>query len=297
MGSWERVSSVSKFVTNKLSSLQKPYTFPFLLDILDLHSNYLQGDIPIPSKGSYILDYSNNNFGSSIPIDFGNFLRSALFFSIKNSTVVGPIPQSICNASNLLVLDLSHNSLSGTVPSCFAETSKTLQVLNLGKNNLIGNVLDLFPESYDLKTLDLSGNHLLYGFYLNISCLDLATTEKSDSITCSIIILNIKHGLQRALLWSNPTTLGQAFSLARIAEPRFANQGPTTMSATPNLKPPTSPILTIGRSQNKASNSSTKPEVAHEVATKVALEDLQETTAADTVAKIEETGEFFTNSN
>nr|GEX21789.1 receptor-like protein 12 [Tanacetum cinerariifolium] len=132
---------------NKLSSLQKPYTFPFLFDILDLHSNYLQGDIPIPSKGSYILDYSNHNFGSSIPVDFCNFLTSALFFSIKNSTMVGPFPRSICNASSLVVLDLSHDSLSRTVPSCLAETSKTPQVLNLGKNNLSGNVLDLFPDS------------------------------------------------------------------------------------------------------------------------------------------------------
>ncbi|GJV54135.1 reverse transcriptase [Tanacetum coccineum] len=67
---------------------------------------------------------------------------------------------------------------------------------------------------------------------------------------------------------------GEAFSLARVAEARFTNQGPTTTGATPNLKPPTSPILTIGGSQNKASDSPTTPEVAHE---------------------IEETGEFYTS--
>ncbi|GKG25322.1 hypothetical protein Tco_0395950, partial [Tanacetum coccineum] len=82
------------------------------------------------------------------------------------------------------------------------------------------------------------------------------------------------------------------------------------------MKPPTSPILTIGGSQNKASDSSTTPEVAHEVATEVALEVAPEvahevatevalevasevvretTTAAITVAKIEETGEFYTS--
>ncbi|PWA89195.1 leucine-rich repeat protein [Artemisia annua] len=167
----------------KLSSLQKPYTFPSQLDILDLHSNNLQGDIPIPSKGSYILDYSNNNFGSSFAVDFGNFLTSALFFSIKNSTVVGPIPQTICNASSLLVLDLSHNSLSGMIPSCLAETSKTLRVLNLGKNNLSGNVLDLFPETCDLKTLDLSGNHLQGTLPLSLmNCKNLDVLDLSDNL-------------------------------------------------------------------------------------------------------------------
>nr|GEV50342.1 hypothetical protein [Tanacetum cinerariifolium] len=78
-------------------------------------------------------------------------------------------------------------------------------------------------------------------------------TGKSDSLLASIYIFG-----QRALLWSNPTTLGG--------------------------------------SKNKTSDSSTTPEVAHEVATKVASYALRETTtAADTVAKIEETGEFYTS--
>ncbi|GKA79109.1 hypothetical protein Tco_0785705 [Tanacetum coccineum] len=85
---------------------------------------------------------------------------------------------------------------------------------------------------------------------------------------------------------------GVAFSLARVVEARFANQGPTTTSATPNLKPPTSPILIIGGSQNKASDSPTAPEVAHEVAPHKLYET---TTTTDTVAKIEETSEFYTS--
>ncbi|GJS23946.1 hypothetical protein Tco_0452578 [Tanacetum coccineum] len=121
-------------------------------------------------------------------------------------------------------------------------------------------------------------------------------TGKSDSLLASIYIFGLKPALQRALLWSNPTTLGEGFSLARVAEARFANQRPTTASATPNLKSPTSPILSIGGSQNKASDSSTTPEVAHEVAPVVVSEALRETTTAvDMVAKIEETGEFYTS--
>nr|GEW53182.1 hypothetical protein [Tanacetum cinerariifolium] len=116
-------------------------------------------------------------------------------------------------------------------------------------------------------------------------------TGKSDSLLTTIYISGLKPALQRALLWSNPTTLGEAFLLSLVVEARFANQGPTTTGATPNLKPPTSPILTIGGSQNKAFDSPTTPEAAHEVALEIPSEALRETTTtADTVAKIEETG-------
>ncbi|GKF13870.1 hypothetical protein Tco_0055332, partial [Tanacetum coccineum] len=70
--------------------------------------------------------------------------------------------------------------------------------------------------------------------------------------------------------------------------------------STTAIAKPTSPILTIGGSQNKAYGSSTIPEVTHEVATEVALEVASKairetTTAADTVTKIEETVEFYTS--
>nr|XP_043638494.1 receptor-like protein 33 [Erigeron canadensis] len=159
---WDAGNGALQFLNlshNRFLSLQKPYTFPFELEVLDLHSNILEGDIPIPSRRVYFLDYSSNNFGSSIPADFGKALTLTLFFSISNSKLVGNIPQSLCNASRLDVLDLSNNSLTGTIPSCLAETTKTLRVLDVGRNNLTGNSLDVFPESCNLQTLDLSGNH------------------------------------------------------------------------------------------------------------------------------------------
>ncbi|GKD83925.1 hypothetical protein Tco_1350764 [Tanacetum coccineum] len=43
-------------------------------------------------------------------------------------------------------------------------------------------------------------------------------TGKSKSLLASIYIFGLKLTLIRALLWSNPTTLGEAFALARVAE-------------------------------------------------------------------------------
>ncbi|GKC70203.1 hypothetical protein Tco_1116086 [Tanacetum coccineum] len=59
-------------------------------------------------------------------------------------------------------------------------------------------------------------------------------TGKSDSLLASIYTFGLKPTLQRALLWSNPTTLGEAFSLARIAEARYEDERTTTTIAKPN---------------------------------------------------------------
>ncbi|KAI3872128.1 hypothetical protein MKX03_033189 [Papaver bracteatum] len=65
----------------------------------------------------------------------------------------------MCDATTeFWVLDLSHNNLSGTIPSCLLSKPR-LQILNLKGNNFHGNISS-FPDSCNLRTLDLSGNNL-----------------------------------------------------------------------------------------------------------------------------------------
>ncbi|XP_028794933.1 receptor-like protein 7 [Neltuma alba] len=129
------------------------------LFVLDLHGNHLQGTLPgFPPFASY-LDYSYNKFSSVIPPDIGNYLAFTIYLSLSHNALYERIPDSICNASNLQVLDLSYNNLSGAIPQCLAK-SDTLGVLDLGENNLSGNIPDTFPPSCALKTLDLSSNNL-----------------------------------------------------------------------------------------------------------------------------------------
>ncbi|KAH7849301.1 hypothetical protein Vadar_015958 [Vaccinium darrowii] len=66
------------------------------LQILDLHSNLLQGQLRLPPPSIRYIFISNNNLS-------------------------GGIPSLICNASSLQILDLSHNKLSGVVPQCAQE--------------------------------------------------------------------------------------------------------------------------------------------------------------------------------
>ncbi|XP_059429264.1 receptor-like protein 6 [Corylus avellana] len=130
------------------------------LSTLDLHSNQLQGQLPIISSVKY-LDFSMNHFRSSIPANIGQSLASTRFFSLSSNKLYGSIPRSICNITHLLLLDLSNNSLSGTIPECLISMSgMTLQILDLRTNNLIGTIPEGFPNYCWLEFLGLNGNQL-----------------------------------------------------------------------------------------------------------------------------------------
>ncbi|KAK1355593.1 verticillium wilt resistance-like protein [Heracleum sosnowskyi] len=82
---------------NQLGSLQEPYVIP-RLSILDLHSNQLSGKIPEPPETATYVDYSANNFSSSISADVGKKLTYAYFFSISSNRLTGIIPASMQGA-------------------------------------------------------------------------------------------------------------------------------------------------------------------------------------------------------
>ncbi|PRQ42839.1 putative leucine-rich repeat-containing, plant-type, leucine-rich repeat domain, L [Rosa chinensis] len=128
------------------------------MESLDLHSNKLHGKIPISSSPNMLyLDYSRNNFSSTIPTTIEDMILHTRFFSVSSNNLQGIIPGSICNTDSLEVLDMSNNSLSGTVPHCLT-TMSTLSVLNLRRNNL-RNVY-MLSHNCSLHTLDISENHI-----------------------------------------------------------------------------------------------------------------------------------------
>jgi Leucine-rich repeat (LRR) protein len=126
---------------------------------LNLRSNQLQGQLPMISSVQY-LDFSSNDFHSSIPASIGQSLASTILFSLSSNKFYGTIPRSICNITNLEVLDLSNNSFSGTIPECLISMSGHLQMLDLRTNNLNGTIPDAFPNDCGLQFLALNGNRL-----------------------------------------------------------------------------------------------------------------------------------------
>lgn len=175
---------------NLLLKLEGPVQNPSpKLNVLDLHSNQLQGQLPIFPLHLTYLDYSSNNFSSTIPSDIGARLAFIIFLSLSKNNLSGSIPQFLCNNSNLLVLDVSYNHFEGTIPECLT-MSETLVVLNMQHNMLHGNIPGTFTESCALRTLDLNGNQLGGPIPISLmNCpslevLDLGNNQINDSFPC-----------------------------------------------------------------------------------------------------------------
>ncbi|KAH1263512.1 putative inactive receptor kinase [Glycine soja] len=134
-----------KVSNNSLEGFLPPIlgTYPELEEI-DLSLNQLSGFL-LPSFFTSTklinLDLSNNKFSGSILIQFQ------------------PPNNPIVSAENcsLVFLDLSHNNLSGTLPSNMSRLHN-LAYLNLCNNQLVGTIPDDLPD--ELRVLNVSFNNL-----------------------------------------------------------------------------------------------------------------------------------------
>ncbi|KAF8044346.1 hypothetical protein BT93_A2362 [Corymbia citriodora subsp. variegata] len=159
---------------------------------LDLSNNKIQGPLPrslVKCTNLLVLLLSDNKFSDIFPhwlkvpqlytlnLQSNNFhgrinltaLRLSfpalayLFLSNNNfigwsNNFAGNIPSLICNATKVEMIDLSNNSLTGSLPPCITNFSTHLSVLNLGMNHLEGTIPQSFSWRNSLATLDLSQN-------------------------------------------------------------------------------------------------------------------------------------------
>uniref|UniRef100_A0ACD5TQX2 Uncharacterized protein n=2 Tax=Avena sativa TaxID=4498 RepID=A0ACD5TQX2_AVESA len=142
---------------NMLSIMQlTSYVLPFnRLQTLDLSSNQLQGQVPMPSPPAEFLYYSNNRFSSMLP-NFTLYLDRE--FRISRNNISAHIPNSVCD-SGISVLDLSFNNFSGRIPSCLIEDGY-ISVLSLRDNQFEGVLPNNIKDQCQLHTLDLNNNKI-----------------------------------------------------------------------------------------------------------------------------------------
>ncbi|KAL2473877.1 Leucine-rich receptor-like protein kinase family protein [Forsythia ovata] len=155
------------------------------IEILDLSQNRLSGSIPEVTAQFLRLNYLNlsrNSLNGSLPkvitlfpkltvldVSFNQLegpLLTALLTSstlqelhLQNNKLTGNINLSPrMDESNLRVLDLSHNQLSGYYPDGFGSLTG-LQMLNIGGNSFSGSLPTSLGENSTLTSFDISQNH------------------------------------------------------------------------------------------------------------------------------------------
>jgi Leucine-rich repeat (LRR) protein len=133
------------------------------LQLLDLSENIdLTGSFPpfnVSNALSY-LDLSMTGISIHLEHDPVNNLKSVKQLYLRQCNFTGSNLPRLGNLTQLTVLDISYNNLSGHIPFSIGKL-KHLQTLNLGFNNFTGPVPSDFEQLTELDSLDLSGNSYL----------------------------------------------------------------------------------------------------------------------------------------
>lgn len=163
---------------------------------LFLDDNNLTGSIP-SSLGQCLsliyLNLSSNNLNGYIPeLLFGFSDRPLpLTIDLSHNNLIGQLPEGMCTSTNLVLLNVSNNLLSGRLHwsgGCSALSSLSMEAnkfqgeipetfvwfnsiryINLSRNDLSGNVPEFFENFTMLDQLDLSFNNFEGSFRQEVS--------------------------------------------------------------------------------------------------------------------------------
>ncbi|KAK3123242.1 hypothetical protein QOZ80_8AG0627030 [Eleusine coracana subsp. coracana] len=159
---------------------------------LDLNSNNFTGSIPpqlaaqaglitggiVSGKHFAFLRNEAGNIcpGAGVLFEFLDIRpeRLAQFSPVNSCTptriYTGTTVYTFSNNGSMIFLDLSYNSLTGTIPESLGNMTY-LEVLNLGHNDLTGAIPDAFTGLKTIGVLDLSHNHLTGLIPAELGCL------------------------------------------------------------------------------------------------------------------------------
>ncbi|XP_054816636.1 receptor-like protein EIX1 [Prosopis cineraria] len=131
------------------------------LNFLNMSSNHFKGQLPNcwnQLASLRILDLSNNEFFGEIPSSMGS-LHLMRHLILRGNHFTGQIP-SLKNCTQLVMLDVGRNKLSGPIPLWIGYNLQNLQVLSMRKNHFHGSLPLHLCHLKTIQVLDLSMNNL-----------------------------------------------------------------------------------------------------------------------------------------
>ena len=164
----ESIGKLSKLtgLSVQLNKLTGPIPFSLgnltQLSELDAYSNALEGPIPKSLANCQklrILDLSQNKLNGTIPGQLVGLPSLSVILNFSHNSLSGSIPTEVEKLIFLVALDFSNNNLTGEIPSRTLEGCVALEELYLQGNFFHGNV-PVLDHLKGIKFLDLSCNNL-----------------------------------------------------------------------------------------------------------------------------------------
>ncbi|RYQ99611.1 hypothetical protein Ahy_B07g087559 [Arachis hypogaea] len=126
---------------------------------LVMYNSSINGSISNVLFNSKVLMLNSNNFRGNVP----RISPNVTLLDLSNNSLSGSISHFLCGQTkeknNLKYLDLSHNVLSGEIPNCWIHW-KSLEYINLEGNNFRGQIPYSISNLSNLVSFSLFNNRL-----------------------------------------------------------------------------------------------------------------------------------------
>ena len=191
------------------------------------------------------LHLQSNNLVGTLPSSLGN-LSNLQNLSLYSNQLTGSIPPELGNLSNLQILNLYDNQLTGSIPTELGSLSNLTQ-LNLFLNQLTGNIPTELGNLSNLTYLDLYYNQLTgsiptsLGSLANLGTLSLSSNQLTGGIPTSLgglSNLTVLALSENQLTGSVPTELGNLSKLTELYlfDNQLTGSVPTSLGSLSNLQ-------------------------------------------------------------
>ncbi|TYH46768.1 hypothetical protein ES332_D11G361600v1 [Gossypium tomentosum] len=154
------------------------------MEVLYIDKNLISGDIPDcwnHWQGLVLfLNLGSNNLTGKISPSLWHLNLRML--NLRNNTMFGELPSTLQNSPNLVMLDLSENHFSGSVPAWIGDKLSNLVILSLRSNNFDGHIPHKICDLQFLQNLDLAHNNIsgvIPKCFNNLTA--MATTNKTNN--------------------------------------------------------------------------------------------------------------------